>query len=115
MRFKASYQEESKVMRNRQFIALHRGGLLTGEDHQKLMKWARECAMHVIHLTEKKRDHRLLAALEVARQWEEGQAPTGKAMKTSLEVHEALGLSEIDNLVGGTMLQKQKTIKIIRA
>lgn len=76
-------------MRNRRFIAMHRDGLLTVEDHRRLMKWARECAMHVLHLTVKKEDPRLTAALEVARLWEEGMASTGRAMKASLEAHAA--------------------------
>lgn len=76
-------------MRNRHFIAMHRGGLLSGEDHRRLMKWARDCAIHVLHLTEKKEDRRLTAALEVARRWEEGKASTGKAMKASLGAHAA--------------------------
>ena len=32
------------MMRNNQFVAVHRGGPLTKERHHQLMRWARECS-----------------------------------------------------------------------
>ena len=70
-----------------QFIAEHRGGPLTKENHRKLIRWARECSEHVLYLIGKDIDKRLLYALDVARQWENDAIPTGIAMKASLGAH----------------------------
>lgn len=69
------------------FIAEHRGGPLTKDNHRRLMKWARACAEHVLVLAGKDIDERLTDALEVARKWEKGDVPTGVAMKASLGAH----------------------------
>jgi phage gp16-like protein len=76
------------------FIAEHRGGPLTKENHSQLIKWARECSEHVLSLIEKKVDNRLLYALDVAREWEKGDLPTGAAIKASLMAHEVARESE---------------------
>jgi len=34
-------------MRDNQFIAVHRGGLLTNENQPSLIRWFRECSKHV--------------------------------------------------------------------
>ena len=70
------------------FIAEHRGGPLTKDNHRKLIKWARECSEHVFFLIEKDIDKRLIYALDVARKWENGDVPTGVAMKACLGAHE---------------------------
>lgn len=69
------------------FIAEHRGGPLTKNNHRKLIKWARECAEHVLFLIEKDIDKRLIYALDIAGKWENGNVPTGIAMKASLGAH----------------------------
>ncbi|MGZ3920857.1 MAG: putative immunity protein [Bacteroidia bacterium] len=69
------------------FIAEHRGGPLTNDNHRKLIRWARECSEHVLFLIEKDIDKRLIYALDVARKWENGDVPTGAAMKASLAAH----------------------------
>jgi len=69
------------------FITQHRGGPLTQDNHRKLIKWARECSEHVLFLIEKGIDKRLIYALDVARKWENGDVPTGFAMKASLGAH----------------------------
>ena len=71
------------------FIAAHRGGPLTKDHHRKLMWWARECAAHVLPLLSGTIDSRLVYALQVAKDWAKGQAPTGEAMKASLGAHAA--------------------------
>ncbi len=69
------------------FIAEHRGGPLTKENHRKLIKWAKECSEHVLFLIDKEIDKRLLYALEVAEKWENDTASTGVVMKASLSAH----------------------------
>jgi polysaccharide deacetylase 2 family uncharacterized protein YibQ len=69
------------------FIAEHRGGSLTKENHRKLLKWARECSEHVLCLIETDIDKRLLYALDVAKEWENDNVKTGIAMKASLGAH----------------------------
>lgn len=69
------------------FIAEHRGGPLTKENHRKLIKWARECSEHVLFLIGKDIDKRLIYALDVAKNWENDTIPTGVAMKASLGAH----------------------------
>ncbi len=85
---------ESKQSDRYPFIAEHRGGPLTKEHHQKLIKWARECSEHVLYLIDKQIDERLLYALDVAKEWENHQVPTGIAMKASVGAHAVARQSE---------------------
>jgi hypothetical protein len=81
-------------MRDKRFIAEHRGGLLTKDNHQKLIKWARVCSEHVMSLIDKDVDKRLLHALYVAKEWENGNAAVGEAMKASIVAHTVAKESE---------------------
>lgn len=74
-------------MRDKRFIAEHRGGLLTRESHQKLIRWARECSEHVLSLIDGDIDKRLIHALQIAKEWENEIASTGDAMKASSGAH----------------------------
>jgi hypothetical protein len=76
-------------MRDKRFVAVHRGGLLTKEDHHKLIRWARACSEHVLPLIDEEPDQRLVHALQVAREWENEEVLTGAAMKASLGAHAA--------------------------
>ncbi len=77
-------------MRDRRFVAVHRGGLLSLEHHRLLMRWAHDCAEHVLPLLgDTELDERVRHALEIARVWERGEVPTGTAMKASLGAHAA--------------------------
>ena len=71
-------------MRDRRFVAEHRGGPLKKEQHRLLMKWACDCAKHVLPLFGKKTDERLITALNVAKKWRQGKASVGDARKASL-------------------------------
>jgi hypothetical protein len=71
-------------MRDKRFVAAHRGGPLTKDQHCHLMKWARECSEHVVSLSGGNRDKRLITALSVAKEWERGEAKAGEARKASL-------------------------------
>jgi hypothetical protein len=76
-------------MRDRRFIAEHRGGLLKKDHHIQLIKWACICSEHVLTLCREKVDERLLNALLIAKEWANGNAKTGDAMKASSYSHAA--------------------------
>jgi hypothetical protein len=74
-------------MRDKRFIAEHRGGPLKKEQHYQLIKWACDCAEHVLHLFGEKIDEQLKNALNVAKEWSRGNASVGDARKASVGVH----------------------------
>lgn len=77
-------------MRDKRFIAAHRGGPLGREDHVILARWAAGCAGRVLHLfTRSCEDRRPGDAVAVARKWADGEVRTGAAMKASLAAHAA--------------------------
>lgn len=79
-------------MRDKQFVAEHKGGLLSKENHRQLIRWACSCTEHVMGL---KTDVRVNHALKVAEAWANGNTPTGDAIEASLEAHAAA--RETDN------------------
>jgi hypothetical protein len=74
-------------MRDRIFIAEHRGGLLKKEQHIQLIKWACKCSEHVLNLFGETLDERLNKALLIAEEWANGNASVGDAMKASVGAH----------------------------
>lgn len=74
-------------MRDIRFITKHRGGTLAIEDHRALMGWAVVSAEHVLPLAPLDLDSRMVEALDVARNWMDGSASTGDAIKASRDVH----------------------------
>ncbi len=84
-RLKKATKESSRYP----FIAQHRGGPLTKNNHRKLMRWARLCAEHVLPLISNPIDPRLVYALQVAKDWENDKVSTGEAMKASQGAHAA--------------------------
>lgn len=72
-------------MRDKRFVAVHRGGHLSKEQHCQLIRWAHDCANHVLPLFGKQIDERLTNALLVARVWEMGSATVGDARIASFE------------------------------
>lgn len=81
-------------MRDKSFIAVHRGGPLSIEQHRQLMNWAVACAEHVVPLVDGELDGRLSYALAIAREWAQGKVQTGVAMKASVAAHAAARESE---------------------
>ena len=73
------------AMRDKRFVAQHRGGLLSKEQHCQLIEWACDCAQHVLYLFGERVDVRLQRALDVARQWKQGNASVGDARKASVD------------------------------
>ena len=74
-----------EIVRDKRFIAEHRGGSLKKEQHYQLIKWACDCAEHVLFLFGEAIDKRLKNALNVAKDWKQGTASVGDARKASLE------------------------------
>jgi len=74
-------------MRDKRFIAEHRGGFLTKRHHRQLMIWACVCTEHVLPLLGGTLDERLTNALMIARQWADGNTTVGEAMKASVVAH----------------------------
>ncbi len=77
-------------MRDRRFVAVHRGGPLSLANHQFLARWAADCAEAVLPLfTAACEDERPQHALEVGRAWANGEVNTGVAMRASVAAHAA--------------------------
>ena len=74
-------------MRDKRFIAIHRGGLLTKEHHYQLINWACICAEHVLPLFGEKFDEQLKYALLIAEEWQKGNATIAEARKASVNAH----------------------------
>ena len=74
-------------MRDKRFIAEHRGGSLKKEQHKQLIKWACDCVEHILPLYGEKLDKRLENAILIAKEWEKGKATVGEAMKASIVAH----------------------------
>jgi hypothetical protein len=74
------------VMRDRRFVAEHRGGPLTKQQHCLLMAWAVRCAEHILPYYCQPIDPRLSNALKVAKDWPIGKASVGDAMKAARNI-----------------------------
>lgn len=71
-------------MRDKRFVAEHRGGLLNKHQHFKLIILACNYSEHILHLFGDKVDDRLILALKVAKDWTTGNATVCDARKASL-------------------------------
>lgn len=77
-------------MRDRRFVAVHRGGPLARADHVVLARWAADCAERVLPLfANHSDDSRPQHAIDILRAWADGAVKTGAAMKASLAAHAA--------------------------
>jgi hypothetical protein len=74
-------------MRDKRFIAKHRGGFLNKEHHRLLMIWACICAEHVLPLFGEALDEHLLNALLIGKEWANGNTTVGEAMNASIGAH----------------------------
>lgn len=70
-------------LRDKRFVAQHRGGPLTKQQHCLLMAWAVRCAEHVLPYYSQPMDPRLSNALKVAKDWPMDKATVGDAMKAA--------------------------------
>lgn len=71
-------------MRDKRFVAAHRGGPLSREQHHQLMHWAHVCTQHVLSLFGTIVDIRLINVLKTAKEWEKGNITVGDTRKASL-------------------------------
>jgi len=77
-------------MRDRRFVAVHRGGPLDLDSHKILARWGADCAKRVLPLFSRSSDDpRPRLAIEAVRAWARGEVKTGIAMKASLAAHAA--------------------------
>lgn len=72
-------------MRDKRFVAVHRGGTLSKEQHAQLIKWACNCVEHILPLLGESMDARLNHVLTIAKAWEKGEATVGDARNASLQ------------------------------
>jgi hypothetical protein len=73
-------------MRDKRFIAEHRGGLLTKEQHKQLIIWSCDCVEHILSHFDNI-DERLKDALSIAKKWSNNDATVGEARKASVLAH----------------------------
>lgn len=71
-------------MRDKRFVASHRGGPLTRKQQQQLIKWAHDCVAHVLLLSAANINERLLDVLAVAKAWENEMATVAEARNASV-------------------------------
>ena len=81
-------------MRDRRFVAVHRGGPLDATHHRLLATWAADCADRAVSSCESfaassELDPRPRRAIEVARAWGRGDVLAGVAMKAAVAAHAA--------------------------
>jgi hypothetical protein len=77
-------------MRDRRFVAVHRGGPLDVAKHRLLAAWAADCAEHLLPLFEEcSADVRPRHAVETARAWARGEVSVGAAQKAAVGAHAA--------------------------
>jgi hypothetical protein len=74
-------------MRDKRFIAEHRGGPLKKVQQYQLIQWACDCAEHVLPLFGETIDERLTNALRLAKDWKRGNASVGDARTASVAAH----------------------------
>jgi len=72
-------------MRDKRFIAEHRGGLLTKDQHKQLILWACKCVENVLPLIPNKVDERLTNAIKIAKEWTRDNASVGDARNASFD------------------------------
>lgn len=77
-------------MRDRRFVAVHRGGPLDRRKHRLLAKWAADCAEHLLWIfAEHSSDDRPARAIDTGRAWARGEVPVGHAQKAAVAAHAA--------------------------
>jgi hypothetical protein len=72
-------------MRDKRFIAEHRGGLLTKDQHKQLILWACKCVENILSLISNNVDERLTHAIEIAKKWANDNASVGDARNASFD------------------------------
>jgi hypothetical protein len=78
-------------MRDKRYIAIHRGGPLTPERHRLLAVWAADCAEQVLPLFHNHypQDNRPAQAIAAARAWSRDEITVGAARAAAVAAHAA--------------------------
>jgi hypothetical protein len=77
-------------MRDRRFVAAHRGGPLDRVKHRLLAEWAANCVERVLsHFENCSADNRPRRAIETARAWAHEKVSVGEARKAAVAAHAA--------------------------
>lgn len=77
-------------MRDKRFVAAHRGGPLALAEHRLLAIWAADCAEHLLPIFElHSSDDRPQQAIEIGRAWVRGEVKTGIAQRAAIAAHAA--------------------------
>ncbi len=71
------------TMRDKRFIAEHRGGPLAKAQHIQLILWACKCAENVFPLISDDIDERLYNVIKIAKEWVKNNASVGDARNAS--------------------------------
>ena len=71
-------------MRDKRFVAEHRGGPLTKDQHKQLILWACKCVENVLPLISDI-DERLTNAIKTAKEWTKNNASVGDARNASFD------------------------------
>lgn len=83
-------ETRSVSLRDKRFVAVHRGGPLTLVKHRLLIVWATECAEHLLPLFEAHgSDDRPRRAIEIGQAWARGDVTTGVAQRAAIAAHTA--------------------------
>lgn len=72
-------------MRDKRFVAEHRGGPLTKDKHKQLIIWACKCVENVLPLITNKIDERLTNAIKIAKEWTKDNVSVGDARNASFD------------------------------
>ena len=72
-------------MRDKRFVAEHRGGPLTKDQHKQLILWACKCVENVLPLISNKVDERLTNAIQIAKEWTKDNTSVGDARNASID------------------------------
>lgn len=72
-------------MRDKRFLAEHRGGPLTKAQHIQLISWACKCAENVLPLMPGSADIRLVHAIKIGKEWAKNKASVGDARNASFD------------------------------
>jgi hypothetical protein len=77
-------------MRDRRFVAVHRGGPLDLAKHRLLATWAANCVEHVLSLFSAwSSDDRPQRAVDIGKSWARGELSVGDAQKAAVAAHAA--------------------------
>ena len=75
-------------MRDKRFVAVHRGRPLTKDHHQLINGQGNvRSSEHVLSLVNENIDQRLINALSIAKEWEREKVTVGEARKASVSAH----------------------------